>query len=63
MQTLAPSKKVFGTGTAVDFLVIGSGPAGGGVARELTRRGFDVLVLEQGTAFGPEDMEHDEVGA
>ena len=63
MQTLASTKKVFAPSTAVDFLVIGSGPAGGSVARELTRKGFDVLVLEQGTAFGPEDMEHDEIGA
>jgi choline dehydrogenase-like flavoprotein len=29
----------------------------------LTRKGFDVVVLEQGTAFGPEDMERDEIGA
>ena len=63
MQTLASPKKVFAPLTAVDFLVIGSGPAGGSVARELTRKGFDVLVLEQGTAFGPGDMEHDEIGA
>ena len=63
MQSLAPSTKKFPTDTAVDFVVIGSGPAGGSVARELTREGFDVLVLEQGTAFGPEDMEHDEIGA
>ena len=63
MQTLAPATKKFATDTAVDFVVIGSGPAGGAVARELTREGFEVLVLEQGTAFGPEDMEHDEIGA
>ena len=63
MQTLAPSAKKFATDTAVDFVVIGSGPAGGSVARELTREGFEVLVLEQGTAFTPEDMEHDEMGA
>ena len=63
MQALAPRTKKFATDTAVDFIVIGSGPAGGSVARELTREGFDVLVLEQGSAFGPEDMEHDEIGA
>jgi choline dehydrogenase-like flavoprotein len=63
MQNLAPTAKRFAPSTAVDFVVIGSGPAGGGVARELTRKGFDVLVLEQGVAFGPEDMEHDEIGA
>lgn len=47
----------------VDFVVIGSGPAGSSVARELTRQGFDVVLMEQGKAFGPDDMEHDEWGA
>ncbi|HET8770179.1 MAG TPA: GMC family oxidoreductase [Gemmatimonadaceae bacterium] len=47
----------------VDFVVIGSGPAGSSVARELTRQGFDVVLMEQGKAFGPQDMEHDEWGA
>jgi choline dehydrogenase-like flavoprotein len=62
-QTQPPSGKTYPTTTDVDFVVIGSGPAGASVARELTRNGFDVIVLEQGKAFGPEDMEHDEVGA
>ena len=47
----------------VDFVVIGSGPAGSSVARELTRQGFDVVLMEQGKSFGPQDMEHDEWGA
>jgi len=55
--------KTFATDTAVDFVIIGSGIAGGSVARELTSRGFDVLVLEQGREVPPEDMEHDEIGA
>ena len=63
MQSLPPTTKTFPTDTAVDFVVIGSGPAGGSVARELTRAGFDVVMLEQGKAFGPEEMEHDELGA
>jgi len=58
-----PSGKTFATDSEVDFVVIGSGPAGGSVARELTRQGFDVVVLEQGRQFGPEEMEHDEWGA
>ncbi len=62
-QSLPPTTKTFPTDTAVDFVVIGSGPAGASVARELTRAGFDVVMLEQGKAFGPEDMEHDELGA
>ncbi|MBV9404324.1 MAG: NAD(P)-binding protein, partial [Acidobacteriaceae bacterium] len=32
----------------VDFLVIGSGAAGGVVAKELSVAGFRVVVLEQG---------------
>jgi choline dehydrogenase-like flavoprotein len=63
MQALALTTKTYPADTAVDVVVIGSGPAGGSVARELTRKGFDVVVLEQGTAFEPEDMEHDEIGA
>ena len=31
---------------AVDFVIIGSGPAGGSVAKELATAGFDVVVLE-----------------
>ena len=62
-QSLPPTTKTFPTDTAVDFVVIGSGPAGASVARELTRAGFDVVMLEQGKAFGPEEMEHDELGA
>ena len=58
-----PAGKTYSTETEVDFVVIGSGPAGGSVARELTRNGFDVVLLEQGRRVGPEDMEHDELGA
>jgi choline dehydrogenase-like flavoprotein len=46
----------------VDFVVIGSGPAGGSVARELSRRGFDVLLLEQGRWYQRSDFTHDELG-
>ena len=51
------------TDTPVDFVIVGSGIAGASVARELTRKGFDVVLLEQGRTVGPEDMEHDELGA
>jgi choline dehydrogenase-like flavoprotein len=46
---------------AVDFVVVGSGAAGGAVARELTRLGHDVLVLEQGKAWNRGDFNHDEL--
>jgi choline dehydrogenase-like flavoprotein len=62
-QTQPAQGKTFATTEAVDFVVIGSGIAGGSVARELTREGFNVLILEQGRAVPPEDMEHDELGA
>ncbi len=62
-QSLPASTRTFPTDTPVDFVVIGSGPAGGSMARELTRNGFNVVMLEQGRAFGPEELEHDEVGA
>ncbi len=61
-QTQAPGR-TFPTTEEVDFVVIGSGPAGGSVARELTRNGFNVVLLEQGRAVAPEEMEHDELGA
>ena len=46
---------------AVDFVVVGSGAAGGVMARELAQAGFDVVVLEQGPRYGAQDFEHDEL--
>src|SRR3984957_778105 len=43
-----------------DFVVVGSGAAGGVMARELSQAGFSVLVFEQGPRLGPADFEHDE---
>lgn len=57
------SGKTYATDVPVDFVIIGSGVAGGTVARELTRQGFDVVLLEQGRVVGPDDMEHDELAA
>ena len=45
----------------VDFVVVGSGAAGGVMARELSQAGFSVLVFEQGPRFSPADFEHDEL--
>lgn len=59
----APTQPTYATDSAVDFVIIGSGIAGGSMARELTRKGFDVVLLEQGRHVAPEDMEHDELGA
>ena len=48
------------TRTPVDFVVIGSGAAGGIMAKELSTAGFSVVVLEQGPHLQPNDFKHDE---
>lgn len=47
----------------VDFIVVGSGAAGGAVAKELSTAGFSVIVLEQGPYLRAKDFHHDEIGA
>jgi choline dehydrogenase-like flavoprotein len=51
----------FPLGEAVDFVIIGSGSAGGILARELSVAGFDVVVLEQGKYRRTEEFTHDEL--
>lgn len=46
---------------AVDFVIVGSGAAGGILAKELSTAGFDVVVLEQGPYRRPADFHHDEL--
>lgn len=53
----------FSNSTAVDFLIIGAGGAGGVVAKELSTNGFQVLVLEQGPYLHEDDFVHDEMKA
>ena len=55
------SGRAFAPGDTVDFVVVGSGAAGGVMARELSRAGLDVLVLEQGPRFTAADFKHDEL--
>ncbi len=45
----------------VDFAIVGSGAAGGVMARELAQAGFSVVVLEQGPRLSSADFEHDEL--
>ena len=45
----------------VDFVVVGSGAAGGIIAKELATAGLSVVVLEQGPRIEPEQFEHDEI--
>jgi choline dehydrogenase-like flavoprotein len=44
----------------VDFVVVGSGAAGGIIAKELSTAGFTVIVLEQGPRLASHEFEHDE---
>ena len=45
----------------VDFVIIGSGAAGGILAKELSTNGFRVVVLEQGPYLTESDFSHDEI--
>ena len=45
----------------VDFVIVGSGAAGGVVAKELSTAGFRVVVLEQGPWRTERDFVHDEL--
>src|SRR5271165_117988 len=51
----------FKANETVDFVVVGSGAAGGVVARELSQAGLTAVVFEQGPRFSPADFEHDEL--
>ncbi|MGH7507055.1 MAG: GMC family oxidoreductase, partial [Longimicrobiales bacterium] len=46
----------------VDFVIVGSGAAGGVLAKELSTAGFRVVVLEQGPYRRASDFRHDELG-
>jgi choline dehydrogenase-like flavoprotein len=49
------------TSDEVDFVVIGSGAAGGIIAKELSQNGYRVVVLEQGPYLTEADFTHNEV--
>jgi choline dehydrogenase-like flavoprotein len=51
----------FALTTEVDFVIVGSGAAGGIMAKELSTRGFSVVVLEHGPRIHPSKFEHDEL--
>jgi len=53
----------FRPGQTVDFVIVGSGAAGGVMAKELATAGFTVLVLEQGPRLEAHEFEHDEFNA
>jgi choline dehydrogenase-like flavoprotein len=56
-----PEQPQYKTSDEVDFVVIGSGAAGGILAKELSTNGFRVVVLEQGPYLTEADFTHDEV--
>ena len=51
----------FNTRDEVDFVIVGSGSAGGIIAKELATSGFSVVVLEQGPYRKATDFDHDEI--
>lgn len=55
-------QRQFAEGDVVDFVIVGSGASGGIMARELSKAGFSVVVLEQGPWRRAEDFRHDEFG-
>jgi choline dehydrogenase-like flavoprotein len=54
------ARRQFQQGDAVDFAIVGSGAAGGVLARELAEAGFSVVVLEQGPRIESDEFRHDE---
>jgi choline dehydrogenase-like flavoprotein len=53
----------FSPSDTVDFVIVGSGAAGGIMAKELSVAGFSVVVLEQGPRLTEAQFDHDEFGA
>ena len=51
----------YATSEEVDFVVVGSGAAGGVLAKELSTNGFSVVVMEQGPYVRPHEVRHDEL--
>jgi choline dehydrogenase-like flavoprotein len=56
-----PAKVTYRTSDEVDFVIVGSGAAGGVLAKELSSNGFRIVVLEQGPYLTPGDFVHNEI--
>ena len=59
MMTGKSSMPRFPTRESVDFVIVGSGAAGGELAKELSTSGFKVVVMEQGRYRTASDFTHD----
>jgi len=55
------NQRSYAEGDDVDFVIVGSGAAGGVLAKELSTAGFDVVVIEQGPWEQPAQFTHDEL--
>jgi choline dehydrogenase-like flavoprotein len=55
------NQRTYGERDSVDFVIVGSGAAGGVLAKELSTAGFDVVVMEQGPWQQPSQFTHDEL--
>jgi choline dehydrogenase-like flavoprotein len=58
---MTQGKVIFKPSEEVDFVIVGSGAAGGVMAKELSSNGFRVVVLEQGPYLTPADFTHNEI--
>jgi choline dehydrogenase-like flavoprotein len=58
---MMPEQPKYKTSDEVDFVVVGSGAAGGIIAKDLSEHGFRVVVLEQGPYLTEADFTHNEV--
>src|SRR5262245_11912770 len=56
-----PDQTKYKTSDVVDFVIVGSGAAGGVLAKELSTNGFSVVVLEQGPYIHESEFSHDEI--
>ena len=59
-MSATPPQRHYQLTDVVDFIVIGAGASGGVLARELSRNGFSVVVLEQGPWLTTKDFNHNE---
>lgn len=60
MQAQPSRTARYATTETVDFVIVGSGAAGGVLAKELSTRGHSVVVLEQGPRRSVSEFRHDE---